>query len=1220
MAYKSISRGGSYVRPQFLFWRMVFLSAFFMLSASLGSVAQHSADTQVDWRIDVSELTRVIQLFNAEAYHCEVHTEDGYDPGSGSANCHAHDSDYDLEDWHIRLNELLRLVQLHNAGDYHAVAGTEDDFAPGVAPSSNIVINELLASNRTGLLDEDGNPSDWIELYNSGITPISLAGWTITDNNNIPDKWTFPDVVIDGGAYLVIFASQLDRAGPEGALHTNFKLGMEGEYLALVDATGELVETTVYDTYPRQRTDYSYGLDPVTDDLWYFDTPTPGRRNIRGNRYLSFLDPPLFSVERGFYDEAFGLTLTSDMEGATIRYTTDGSAPTETNGQVLSIPPVINVSNNVAIRAAAFMEGYLPSEVVAHTYVLNAPESQKSAPSFFIVGDEEESLYEPDGIMAIVGGHYEDTYGWGCCEEWISDGPNDYNNPIQHGREYERPISLEYINPVDNSGFQLNCGVRVQGSTWHRPRYRRGDYWGDGGFTKFSFKFYFRAEYGQEWLEYPLFAQSAYDQFRIITLRGGMNDSSNPFIKDELIRRLHQDMGGAAVIGSIAHLYINGEYKTYYNPCERLDESTFQEWFDSNEEWDVFTQNAPWGADDARDGDLVAYNALLNYISSHDLSEGEAYEEVARRLDIKEFIDYLLVEMYSGNGDWPGNNWTLARERSDTGKFRFYVWDAEMSMESGRLDDSRLGSVRDEWGPISDFYRGLSDNADFRQLFGDRIQEHFFNEGALTEGKVEARFTELESEMSGIRRIDTFIRSGWIPSRRQVLLNAFTSEGLFTFEGPRFHVAGEPLYGGYVQAGQELILVNTRNTGTVYYTLDGTDPRVSESGELLIRDTLVGEDAPKSAIIPTANIGDAWRNEVVFDDSGWMQGTGGVGYEQGAGYEELIGIDVNQSMYTINTTCYIRVPFHLSEWGTPNFMTLKVRYDDGFVAYLNGVEVARSETAPDVLTYNAGSEGQHDDGAAVVWASFDVTDHIGVLHSGDNLLAIHGLNAGLGSSDFLISAELEAGERTAAALGVSPSAIAYTGPMSLTGSTHIRARVLDGGQWSAMSDVTFAVESIVDALRITEIMYHPEDAPGGNPDAEFIELQNTGENVINLNLVHFTNGVDFTFPDYELSPGAYAVIVPDQTAFESVYGTDIPVAGVYTGRLNNGGERIVLEDAAGTSILDFKYNDSWYPSTDGLGFSLNIVDADNPESLSWSLQESWRASNVVLGTPGSGDD
>ncbi|MHC4890302.1 MAG: lamin tail domain-containing protein, partial [Planctomycetota bacterium] len=203
-------------------------------------------------------------------------------------------------------------------------------------------------------------------------------------------------------------------------------------------------------------------------------------------------------------------------------------------------------------------------------------------------------------------------------------------------------------------------------------------------------------------------------------------------------------------------------------------------------------------------------------------------------------------------------------------------------------------------------------------------------------------------------------------------------------------------------------------------------------------------------------------------------------------------------------------------------------------------------------------------------------------------------------------------------------AVAYSGGVNLTESTHVKARGRTGSTWSALNEAIFAIGPVVDNLRITEMMYHPLDTNSpDDPNAEYIELTNIGPETINLSLVRFTEGIRFTFPSLELTSGEFVLLVKDRTVFDSRY-TGVPPAvdilSPYEGRLANGGERIRLEDAIGQTILDFEYKDGWRNITDGNGFSLNIIDPTNSDPNSWGEKDSWRASDYVGGSPGKDTD
>lgn len=355
-----------------------------------------------------------------------------------------------------------------------------------------------------------------------------------------------------------------------------------------------------------------------------------------------------------------------------------------------------------------------------------------------------------------------------------------------------------------------------------------------------------------------------------------------------------------------------------------------------------------------------------------------------------------------------------------------------------------------------------------------------------------------------------------------------------------------------------------------------------------------------------------------FDDSQWTTGTGGVGYEtSGNTYADHFDINVRNKMSGKNATCYIRIPFTVLN---PDLrqLSLKIKYDDGFIAYLNGAEIKRVNFDQTLVPqWNSEADASNPDDAAVQWETIDISQYIDKLKFGSNVLAIHGLNFGKDNSDFLISAELVGFEASTG--DVSENAVEFTGPVQIDEPTVLKSRVYTG-VWSALVEAAFAVDDITDDLRITEIMYHPESTGDPeDPNAEYIEVANIGESSINLKLAQFTDGIDFTFDDTVLGPGEIAVVVKKRSVFENIYGTGVNIVGEYGGRLDNGGERIELVDALGNKILAFRYKDGWRSSTDGGGFSLTTVNAYNPDPNSWADNDSWRASAVRGGSPGWDD-
>ena len=1082
-------------------------------------------------------------------------------------------------------------------------------FLPGAAaqdgplPQRRLVINEVMASNGTFLADPQGQYDDWIEIHNPGAVSVDTAGMYLTDDPTEPTQWQVPTgraatTTIRAGGFLIVWA---DGDVGDTGLHAGFGLDADGDEVHLFDADGEtLIDSLVFED---QTPDVSFGRYPdAGETVRFFGEPTPGGPNNEG--YLGEVAPIQFSHARGFYQSSFDLTLITATDGAEIIYTLDGKVPDDPTyrlwpGRTYTQPLPIN--KTTCVRAMAIKEGFKPTRLYTHTYIFNASDAVKSLPAVSLVGDEGKTFYEPNGVMAIVGGSYGGS-------GWVSSGPDSYNHMLDRG--LERPVSAEWIDPGGGPGFQIDCGLRVHGSNYMRPRYRRQNgLWSGSG--KISFRLYFRGRYGPSRLEFPLFAESDVEEFASIVLRGGHNDRTNPFIKDELVRRLHQDMGQRACMGNFANLFINGQYKGYFNPTEHVKEEACQLWFDSDRPWDVMTMNG------IRDGDSRTWDEMINYARSNNMADPLHYAEITRLLDVTSFIDYLIIRLWGGDWDWPQNNWSAAGERSDAPRWKFFVWDAEGSMFSNRLNEVRFGELNSQSNANGRLYQALKVSRNFRQLFADRIYKHFFYGGVLTDGNIQRRFFAMRDVLRGvIPSMDNYVINGWVPNRLDIFLNACVREGMYTFDGPVLLVNGIVQQGGDVSPGDLLSLFSSSGRGTVYYTLDGTEPGETTTPTPANITTLVASDASKRVLVPTgSNVGD-WHGGRPFNDSTWhlvTRAPGGVGYENSSGYEGYLSIDLADQMYGVNGSCYIRIPFTFTgDKDAFDSMTLRVQYDDGFIAYLNGTEIARRNFNGNPA-WNSRASAGHSDSLATVFESIDATAHIDLLEQGDNILAIHGLNNSVSSSDLLINAELTARELLAAV--VPDRGIPYTEPIVLTRSTRVKARAVTGSTWSALSDVTFAVGPVAQSLRISEIMYHPTD-----PNAEYIELTNTGTETIDLNLVAFTDGIDLAFSAVQIEPGAYCLVVRDAAVFEAVYGPDLPVVGQYTGSLNNGGERIELQDAAGRVIHAFRYRDDWYDVTDGPGFSLTVADPLTTDAGAWGDPSTWRPSAAAGGSPGADDN
>lgn len=725
-------------------------------------------------------------------------------------------------------------------------------------PLAQVVISEFLASaeNSNGLKDEDNELQDWLELYNSGTTSVNLTGWSLTDDPEEPGLWIFPDVTLPAGGRLVVFASAKDRkATTAGArLHTNFKLTAGGEYLALFDSgSPRVVMTEFIEDYPEQRNDYSYGLD--ASGAWrYFQAPTPGLAN--GSSVISGVVPkPGVSSKRGWYDVPFTLYLTNDLPGTTIRYTTDGSVPTETTGTIFT--GSLQVVSNLVLRAAAFRANHLPSEVITHTYLFaDKVLLQPNTPAGFPAGPTVHAGYPSDYEMdpEIVN---DPAYASQMIaalkalpiisitmrtDDMFGAANGIYTHPLSRGPQWERPCSIEFI-PLSGDDFQENAGIQIQGNAAREPQKQ----------PKHPLRVTFKGDYGSKTLDYKLFPDSPVSSFDTLILRADFNFSWlhwNPTqrlraqrTRDAWVKDTMREMGGLASHNRYVNLFINGLYWGIYDPSERPDGSFGEAYLGGKkEDYDVINEGA------VVDGTATAYNALLSFT---DLSTIPQYESIKQYLDLPQFIDYMLLHFYMGHEDWGNNkNWYNIRPRDGSRGFLYIPWDGEMVL--GDLGANRVSNP----DVPSGLHTKLLTNEQYKLDFADRVHRHFFNNGSLTPSQNIARWQKRSREIElpiiaesarwGDYRRDVHrfqnppyelytrddhwsteqrrLLNSYFPNRTTAVLNQLRTAGLYpSVAAPTFSQ-----HGGRIVPGYQLQMAAA--SGTILYTTDGSDPRTYGSG------------------------------------------------------------------------------------------------------------------------------------------------------------------------------------------------------------------------------------------------------------------------------------------------------------------------------------------------------------------------------------------------------
>ena len=793
---------------------------------------------------------------------------------------------------------------------YVANDGTNDSLITDViveVAARPLIISEFLAINSetlpTRLRDSaearfrgDEMFEDWIEIQNLLDVDLNIAGVHLTDDPDNPSKWQFPaGTIVPAGQFLVVFASGLEIDEPardeQGLFHTNFRIGSGGEYLALTMQNGTVIDA--YENAPDQLLDITYGR--VNENESYFTTPTPGEPNQ--NPRIGRASEVTVSLGHGFYDAPIDVTLSADNVDHRIRYTLDGSEPTDSNG-VDYVGPIA-ISSTTTLRAAALSDTMLASPIASNSYIFlgdvitQSPDG--SAPAgwperavrgqVFDYGMDPEIVNHPewgpqlrDALTQIP------SISVVMEQEDLTGNQGIYVNANRDGRAWERPASVELVNPDGSEGFQIDAGIRIRGG------------FSRGGFNpKHSFRLFFRDDYEGD-LNFPLFEEEGADTFKAVDLRTAQNyawsndtfndQTRNSFLRDIFSRDLQRELGQQYTRGRYYHLYLNGQYWGLFQTEERPEASFAETYFGANEEdYDVI--KASGGVLEATDGELQPWRDLweianrgFDSLDDYFLIQGKNPDgtdnpELPVHVQIDNVIDFAINFMFTGNQDMPtslgngsANNFWAIRNPNTRDGWQFVAHDSEHNMLATNDDQTRddpAGNVFSSFNPKY-LHQQLDALPEYRLRFADRIQKHFFNDGAVTreraqalmQGRVEqidlaiiaesARWGDQHNEPAldkntWLAEVD-WLLNDFLGNRTQIVLDQYRNRDLYPDTAP----VTLNQHGGNVDVGFSLGM--TAPEGTIYYTLDGKDPR--EIG---------------GAISPAANVWSAESNVVLTKDT-----------------------------------------------------------------------------------------------------------------------------------------------------------------------------------------------------------------------------------------------------------------------------------------------------------------------------------------------------------------
>ena len=621
-------------------------------------------------------------------------------------------------------------------------------------------------------------------------------------------------------------------------------------------------------------------VEPI--EVGFFSSPTPGSANSEA--FDGFVDDTTFNHDRGFYTSAFDLHITSATSGAMVVYTTDGSMPeVDENLNIVNGTEFTNgltIAATTTVRAAAFKLGYQPTNVDTQTYifledVLTQSPTGIAPPGFpndSVNGQQFDYGMDPNVVNDPIWGPQltnalkdiptislvTDT------DNLFDSGSGIYVNAGGRGKAWERPTSIELINGDGTTGFQTDAGLRIRGG------FSRGDF-----NPKHSFRLFFRGEYGDAKLNFPLFGENGADEFDAFDLRTAQNyawsndtfnnENHNTFLRDIFARDLQGWMGRAHTRSEYYHLYLNGVYWGMYQSEERPEADYASTYFGgTDEDWDAV--KASGARIEATDGDLSAWgtlSALVNagfttdaaYFTIQGLNtDGSENPALEKHIDVDNLIDFMIGVNFTANRDMPlslsssaPNNFWAIRPHDGSHGWRWIAHDNEHSMGAqdhnvnhNGTDDISVGTTTSDLNPRY-IHQQLTEHEEYRVRFADRVQALFFNNGPLTTANVQAQLDYRSAQIEQAIIAESarwgdqhneppktkntwqsevnWLRNTFLVQRGDIVLQQFHSQDwLPDTDAPSFNQ-----HGGQVSSGFDLTI--SAPAGTIYYTLDGSDPR-----------------------------------------------------------------------------------------------------------------------------------------------------------------------------------------------------------------------------------------------------------------------------------------------------------------------------------------------------------------------------------------------------------
>ena len=913
-----------------------------------------------------------------------------------------------------------------------------------------------------------------------------------------------------------------------------------------------------------------------------------------------------FSHERGFYSSAISVVLSSpESPNATIRYTTNNTKPSPTNGLIYNGP--INISQTRSIRAVA-SSALGSSKVITQTYIFLDEITSQGYMSNHVPNDAQLDL----ALLSLP------------TISVVSD--NIF--PGVHV-DVETEVSLEMFFPNGDKDFMLHCGSQTWGGSDLNP--------------KLAYRFEFKNAYGDKKLDFDVFNSDDYEtheykipprlEFDKILLRTGSQDGLNAefgnenntqFIRNRFMMDVSMELGFPEAHGRYVHVYVNQRYQGQYHLMERPDASWFETYLGGNKDdyevrrgvgnyWDGYTGG----------GEGPAHTAMTNNIN---LGSAAGIANTNQYINLKSAANYMVMMGYLSGFDWSDSHNALCGGHQTPGvtPYMFPLWDVDLGLgQGGKWHPNFSGDVNYFTAPFSSdgpLPPGLVGNSEFNMMMADALHCACFDDGPLTQANADSLYLERAQQIensviaeaarwgnvtfTGNGNIDVpqwdksdwlselnYMRNTYLPQRRINLINHFKSNNAYpSIDGVNYSDDG-----GQFASGYQLSLSNPNGSGTLFYTTDGSDPRTFGGG---VSPSALAYSGPITLPTGVYEVKARIRNS-----SGWSAMCPKKFYIG----QEYTNIRINEIHYNpedsiINGATISGTKFEFIELknrGNTDVDMTDVIFDKGVTIFF-----------PEGLIIPAG----------------------GFLVLADN--ALHFQQKYGFAPDLVWEGKLSNGGEELRYVGPDKKTIDKVtydddfpwdplpdvGKYSL-GCIDIHVTNNSSVNWSEQTvyytpgaENIFApnIKPDYSGIVINEIHYHPNDYFHVGPDTlvpskefEFVEIKNNSNGVVFMADLEFVEGINYKFDDdVFLAPNSFIVLAEDSMWFHQRYG--FAPFDKYDGKLENDSDTIVLYDVFNRLVDSVAYFDSfpWDNLPDLGDYSLGLIDPDldHNKALNWSHQ------------------